>query len=60
MNKVRITWTKSTIGSIEKHRRTIEALGLRRRGHTVVKELTPQVAGMIKSVDYLLTVEDAN
>lgn len=58
MKKVRITWNKSTIGTIERHRRTMQALGLRRRGHSVVKEMTPQIAGMVKSVDYLVKVED--
>jgi large subunit ribosomal protein L30 len=58
MKKVRITWKKSTIGTIQAHRRTIEALGLHRRGHSVVKELTPSIVGMIKSVDYLVSVEE--
>jgi len=58
MKKVRITWKKSTIGSIERHRRTIEALGLRRRGSSVDKELTPQVEGMIKSIPHLIEVEE--
>ena len=58
MKRVRVTWNKSTIGCIEKHRRTIEALGLKRRGHTVEKELTPQIAGMLASVDFLVKVEE--
>lgn len=58
MKKVKITWQKSTIGHIQAHRRTIEALGLKRRGHTVEKTLTPQIKGMIDSVGYLLKVED--
>jgi len=58
MKTVRITWVKSIIGCIPKHRRTIEALGLRRMGQTVDKELTPQIAGMIKQGEYLLKVED--
>lgn len=58
MKKVRITWTKSTISHKESHRRTIQALGLRRLGHSVVKECTPQIEGMINSVSFLLAVEE--
>lgn len=49
---------KSSIGTPERHRKTIEALGLNRRGQSVVKDVTPQVAGMIKSVEYLLDVQE--
>ena len=58
MKKVRVTWVRSAIGYRAKHRRTVEALGLRRMGQTVEKELTPQIQGMIKKVEYLLKVED--
>lgn len=58
MKKVRITWVKSTIGHRQRHRRTIEALGLKRMGHSVVKEETPAVRGMIDSVSFLLKIED--
>lgn len=58
MKKVRITWVKSTIGHKQHHRKTVQALGLRRLNHTVEKELTPQIAGMIKQVEYLLRVEE--
>lgn len=58
MKQVRIKWVKSSIGTPERHRRTIEALGLNRRGQSIVKEATPQVAGMIKSVEYLLEIEE--
>ena len=58
MKKVRVTWIKSTIGCKQCHRRTIEALGLKRMGHSVVKELTPAVKGMIDSVYFLVSVEE--
>lgn len=60
MEKVRITWIKSTIGCKERHRKTIQALGLKRRGSQVVKELTPPIKGMIAQVEYLLEVEKAD
>jgi large subunit ribosomal protein L30 len=58
MKKVKITWVKSQIGTIQPHRRTLEALGLRRLNHSVEKELNPQIQGMINSVSYMLKVEE--
>lgn len=58
MKQVRITWKKSAIGYRKNTQATIQALGLRRVGHTVVKELTPSIAGMIKSVEFLVHVEE--
>ncbi len=56
--KVRITWVKSGIGYMERHRRVIKALGLRRLNHTIEKELNPSVQGMIDTVSYMLHVEE--
>jgi large subunit ribosomal protein L30 len=58
--KVRITQIKSQICSKEPHRRTMEALGLRRLNQSVEKVLTPQIQGMIASVSYLVKVEDVS
>lgn len=58
MKKVRLTLIKSTIGVRQPHRRTVEALGLKHLNHTLEKELSPAVAGMIKTVSYLLEVEE--
>jgi len=57
MEKVKITWKKSTIGCKQRHRKTIQALGLKHRGSEVIKELTPPIKGMIDQVQYLLEVE---
>jgi large subunit ribosomal protein L30 len=56
--RVRITQIRSLSGRIKKHRDTIRALGLRRMHHTVIHEETPQIRGMIKSVDFMLKVEE--
>lgn len=58
MKKIRVKLVKSTIGVREPHRRTVEALGLRRLNQVLEKELTPAVAGMINTVSYLLEVEE--
>ena len=34
-DKVKVTLVKSTIGTIPKHRATVEALGLRKLNHSV-------------------------
>jgi len=59
MPKIKITQERSQIRCIEKHKRTIEALGLRRINHSVVKEDTPQIRGMVAQVAYLVRVEPA-
>jgi large subunit ribosomal protein L30 len=58
MSKVRVTLIRSLIGCKEDHRRTVRALGLRRLNSSVVKEQTPQIAGMIRKVRYLVKVEE--
>ena len=58
MKKVRITLRRSPIGKKPKHRATIQALGLRKLHQSVEKELNPMISGMIRTVDYLLEVEE--
>ena len=57
-DKLRITLKKSTIGVIPKHKKVVEALGLRKLNHTVEQPDNPAIRGMIKEVGYLLKVEE--
>jgi large subunit ribosomal protein L30 len=57
MPRIKITQEKSSIRTLLKHRRTLEALGLRRINHFVVHEDTPQIRGMVDQVRYLVRVE---
>jgi large subunit ribosomal protein L30 len=57
MAQLKITQVKSNIRCLERHKRTLAALGLRHPHDTVVHEGTPQILGMIKTVDYLVRVE---
>ncbi len=57
--KLKITLKKSLIGRLDSHIATVNALGLKKIGKTVVQEDTPQIKGMIKKVSYLLEVEEA-
>lgn len=58
MKKIRITLVRSLIDEPAIHRKTIQALGLRRLHHTVEKNYTPQIEGMIKSVHHLVRTEE--
>src|SRR5258705_13682429 len=60
MALVKITQERSKIRCIEKHKRPFVALGLRRINHSVVKEDTPQIRGMVDLVRYLVRVEPAD
>ena len=57
MALVKITQERSKIRCLEKHKRTLAALGLRRIRHSVVKQDTPQIRGMIALISYLVRVE---
>lgn len=55
---LRITLKKSIIGAIPKHKKTVEALGLRKIHQVVEKQDNVQMRGMIKQVKHLLEVEE--
>jgi len=55
--KVQITQTRSLIKRPETQVRTIKALGLGKINRTVELELTPQIQGMIRKVNHLITVK---
>ncbi len=59
MAQIKITQTKSRINAPAIQKRTLDALGLKKMNHTVVKEYTPSVMGMVKAVHHLVTVEKA-
>ena len=56
--KLKITLHKSTIGSMEKQIATVKALGLRKIGHSVIREDNPCVRGQIFRVRHLVNVEE--
>ena len=58
MADLKITQTRSTIGSKPKQRGTIRALGLGRIGRSVVKPDTPEVRGMVARVPHLVSVKE--
>ncbi|MCI9229136.1 50S ribosomal protein L30 [Lachnospiraceae bacterium 56-18] len=58
MANLRITLVKSTIGAVPKHKKTVEALGLRKLNKTVELPDNAATRGMVKQVQHLVKVEE--
>lgn len=58
MTKLRITYSKSSIGYNVRQKATVKSLGLRKLHQTVVHDDTPVIRGMIKKVSHLVTVQE--
>ena len=58
-DKLKVTLVKSPIGCVPKHRRTVEALGLKKVNETVELPDNAAVRGMVNQVSYLVKVEEA-
>ena len=59
MADIKVTLVKSTIGAVPKHKKTVEALGLKKLNKTVVLPDNAATRGMIKQVQHLVKVEEA-
>jgi large subunit ribosomal protein L30 len=60
MTNLKITQVKSKIGGKQYQRDTLRTLGLKRIGHSVVREDRPEVLGMIQTVRHLVDVEEVD
>lgn len=60
MAKLKVTQIKSEIGGKQNQRNTLRSLGLKRIGHTVIKEDRPEFRGMVNTVAHLVTVEEVD
>ena len=58
MARLKITQTRSEIGSKDNQRQTLRSLGLKRVRDVVVKEDRPEIRGMVATVTHLVTVEE--
>ena len=56
--KLKITLVKSTIGAISKHRKTVEALGLKKLNKTVEMPDNAATRGQIQQIRHLVKVEE--
>ncbi|HIP49403.1 MAG TPA: 50S ribosomal protein L30 [Lutibacter sp.] len=59
MAKIRVKQVRSKIRRPRNQKLTLEALGLRKMNHEVVHEATPQILGMVKTVQHLVSVTEA-
>jgi len=57
MAQLKVTLVKSPIGSIPKHRKTVEALGLRKMHASNIQQDNPAIRGMLHQVRHLVKVE---
>jgi large subunit ribosomal protein L30 len=55
---LKITLTGSTIGCSPKQKKVVEALGLRKRHHSVELADTSETRGAINKIRHLVTVEE--
>jgi large subunit ribosomal protein L30 len=53
-----IRQVRSANGTNAKQRDTLRSLGLRKIGHTVEREDSPQLRGMLHAVRHLIVVEE--
>lgn len=58
MAKIRITQIHSKIGSPNRQKATLEALGLKKVNASVEIDATPQILGMVVAVRHLVKVEE--
>jgi large subunit ribosomal protein L30 len=58
MARLKVTQKRGLPGKIQRQRATVRALGLKRIRHSVVKEDTPEIRGMIAKVRHLVDVEE--
>lgn len=59
MAQIKITQIKSRINCPAVQKRTLDALGLKKMNHTVVKEDCPAIRGMVTKVHHLVKVTEA-
>jgi large subunit ribosomal protein L30 len=57
MAKIVITQVRSAIDQPKRQKLTIQALGIKKLNVSVEKELSPNIAGMIRKVTHLVKVE---
>lgn len=57
-NKIKVTLTGSVVGSLPKQRKTVKALGLKKKNSSVIIDSTPDMLGMVTVINHLVKVEE--
>ncbi len=60
MARLKVTQTRSVIGTKRNQRETLRSLGLKRMHDVVVQEDRPEIRGMVATVTHLVTVEEVD
>lgn len=58
MRNIKITQVKSAIDRSKRQKATLIALGIKKLHNPIVKEVSPQVLGMVAKVMHLVKVEE--
>lgn len=58
--QLKVTLKRSPIGFERSQKLTVRALGLRRLRQSVLHTATPQIVGMVRKVQHLVDVAEAN
>jgi len=58
--RLKVTLIKSEIGGKPNQRETLRTLGLKRIGDIIVKDDSPSVRGLVRTVAHLVKVEEIN
>ncbi len=58
MAEIKITLVKSTIGAIPKHKKTVQALGLKKLHSSKIHQDNVAIRGMVEQVSHLVKVEE--
>ena len=57
MAKIKVTKVRSAINRTQNQKRVLESLGLHKMCQTVEHEDTPNILGMIRKVNHLVSIE---
>ena len=57
-DQIKITLVKSVIGSSEKQRNIVKALGLKKTNSSVIQNDTATIRGMINKINNLVSVDE--
>ncbi|MGI4895377.1 MAG: 50S ribosomal protein L30 [Janthinobacterium lividum] len=60
MARIKVTQVKSGIGGKQNQRDTLRSLGLHKIGQSVVKDDRPELRGMAKKIEHLVTIEEVD
>jgi len=58
--RLKVTQTRSLVGTKQNQRETVRSLGLKRINDVVIKEDRPEIRGMVQTVIHLVTVEEVD